>query len=110
MRSHRVDRQEQPPGDLGVGRPAGQQRHDLPLSFRQQGAAPSAATRLMAGTVTAGATPGSGPATPVARATASAWVSVRRGATRCFRGVTQHQLLCGGSPGRDIRDVLVRGK
>jgi hypothetical protein len=24
------------PGDLGVGRPAGQQRHDLLLSFRQQ--------------------------------------------------------------------------
>jgi hypothetical protein len=36
MRSHRVDRQEQPPGDLGVGRPAGQQRHDFPFSFRQQ--------------------------------------------------------------------------
>ena len=36
MRSDRVDRQEQPLGDLGVGRPAGQQRHDLPLSCRQR--------------------------------------------------------------------------
>ena len=36
MRSHRIDRQEQPLGDLGVRRPSGQQRHYLPLSFRQQ--------------------------------------------------------------------------
>jgi hypothetical protein len=36
MGSDRVDRQEQPPGDLGVGRPAGQQRDDLPPTFRWQ--------------------------------------------------------------------------
>ena len=36
VRSHHVHRQEQPLGDLGVGRPAVKQRHDLPLSFRQR--------------------------------------------------------------------------
>lgn len=58
----------------------------------------------------AGATLGSAPAAPVARATASAWLSVRSGATRCSRGVTQLQLLSGSSPSRDFGDVLVRGK
>src|SRR5690348_1259968 len=36
VRSDRIHRQEQPLGDLGVCRPRGQQRDDLPLSCRQQ--------------------------------------------------------------------------
>jgi hypothetical protein len=41
MRSHRVDRQEQPPGDLGVGRPSGQQCHDsLPTALNRRSACP----------------------------------------------------------------------
>ena len=36
VRPDRVDRQDQPPGDLGVGRATDQQRDDLPLSVRQR--------------------------------------------------------------------------